>query len=184
MYREQLRATPAAVPLIRHGVGDALTEAGVADPAPLADIALVVGEATTNAVIHAYPPGAAGHVEVIVTRTPDSIIVTVKDEGDGMDKTLRETRGLGLGLPLMNSQTERLEIRTDTTGTIVTLHFPAVACGHTSAHARCRGPTPKRPVPASAAPSVTVIETTSPTDHRRSGCGELPSCGEVQRVSR
>jgi two-component sensor histidine kinase len=127
LYRERLAATPAAVPLARHGVGAALVQAGIADAALLADIALTVSEATTNAVRHAYPPGSDGHVDVTVSCSPSSIIVTVSDEGGGMNGALRDTGGLGVGLALMNSQTERLEIESDSAGTIVTLHFTAPA---------------------------------------------------------
>ena len=124
VYRERLPATPAAVRHARHGVIDALVRAGTADGPLLADIALAVSEATTNAVRHAYPPGSDGHIDVTVTCTPYSIIVTVKDEGVGMNAH-ENAHGLGLGLPLMNSQTECLEITSDTTGTIVTLRFTA-----------------------------------------------------------
>jgi len=125
LYRERLPATPAAVRLARHGVIDALTEAGIADAALLGDIALTVTEATTNAIRHAYPPGSDGHVDVTVNRAPSSIIVTVSDDGEGMKQALPETHGLGVGLAIMNSQTERVEIASDTTGTVVTLHFTA-----------------------------------------------------------
>jgi anti-sigma regulatory factor (Ser/Thr protein kinase) len=123
LYHERLPATPAAVRLVRHGVSDALTEAGVSDVGLLADIALAVSEATTNAVRHAYPAGTDGHIEVIVIRTAERIAITVSDEGAGMEDALNHTGGLGVGLALMNSQTERLDIASDTTGTIVTLHF-------------------------------------------------------------
>jgi two-component sensor histidine kinase len=127
LYRERLSATPAAVRLARHGVSDALVRAGIADAALLADIALTVSEATTNAVRHAYPDGSDGHVDVTVARTAESIIITVRDEGGGMNEALPETRGLGVGLALMYSQTERLEIESDSAGTVVTLHFTAPA---------------------------------------------------------
>ena len=121
LYREQLPATRASVGLARHDVRDALTEAGIADAALLADIALLVTEATTNAVRHAYPPGSAGHVDVTVNRTADSIMDSVEDGGVGMNAH-EHTDGLGLGLPIMNAQTARLEITSDATGTIVTMH--------------------------------------------------------------
>ena len=124
VYRERLPATPAAVRLARHGVSDALGRVGIADAALLADIALTVTEATTNAVRHAYPPDSDGRIDVTVKCTPPNITITVKDEGVGIN-TDRDPHGLGLGLSIMNSQTERLEIASDTTGTIVTLHFTA-----------------------------------------------------------
>jgi anti-sigma regulatory factor (Ser/Thr protein kinase) len=127
VYRQRLPATPAAVPLVRHGVSDALVRAGVADPALLADIALTVSEATTNAVRHAYPPGSGGHVDVTAIQTAHNVIVTVRDEGGGMLEALQDSPKQGVGLALMNSQTEHLEIASDGTETIVTLHFAATA---------------------------------------------------------
>ena len=114
--------TPAAVRLARHGVRDALARAGIADATLLADIALVVTEAATNAVRHAYPPGSAGHVDVAINRTPNNIIVTIQDQGTGINDH-EHTHGLGLGLPIMHAQTEQVEITSDTTGTAVTPYF-------------------------------------------------------------
>jgi two-component sensor histidine kinase len=72
--------------------------------------------------------GAA--VNVTLNRATSSIIITVIDEGEGMmEAALSETRGLGVGLAIMNSQTERLEIESDATGTMVTLHFSAPHTG-------------------------------------------------------
>jgi serine/threonine-protein kinase RsbW len=125
LYRVRLPATAAAVRLARHGVIDAFAQAGISDAALLADVALAVSEATTNVVRHAYPPdGDVGYFDVIVTRTPENLIVTVKDEGAGM-RAHPLTHGLGVGLQVMNSQAERLEIESDSTGTIVTLYFTA-----------------------------------------------------------
>jgi two-component sensor histidine kinase len=72
--------------------------------------------------------GAA--VNVTLNRATSSIIITVIDEGEGMmEAALSETRGLGVGLAIMNSQTERLEIESDATGTMVTLRFSAPHTG-------------------------------------------------------
>ena len=125
LYRERFPATAAAVRLSRHGDIDALVQDGVSDQALLADVALAVSEAATNAVRHAYPADSAdGHLDVTLIRTPDSLIVTVKDDGAGMNAH-SDAHGLRLGLAIMNSQTERLQIESDTTGTTVTLHFTA-----------------------------------------------------------
>ena len=126
LYRERLSATPSAVRLARRGVSDALVRDGIADAALLADIALTVSEATTNAVRHAYPGGSDGHVDVTVARTAETIIITVSDEGGGMT-TAQDAHASGVGLSLMNSQTDRLEITSGATGTVVTLHFTAPA---------------------------------------------------------
>jgi serine/threonine-protein kinase RsbW len=125
LYRDRLPATAQAVRLARHGVIDALAQAGVSDPVLLANVALAVSEAATNAVRHAYPPDSADrHLDITLTRTPGRLIVTIRDDGAGMDAHMN-TRGLGLGLAIMNSQTDRLQIESDSTGTSVTLYFTA-----------------------------------------------------------
>jgi anti-sigma regulatory factor (Ser/Thr protein kinase) len=123
LYRERLPATPATVPRARHGVRDALTEAGIRDSAFHANVALAVSEATTNAVRHAYPPNSGGHVEVVVALASNSLIITVSDQGRGMGGATRATRGMGLGLALIHTQTEHVKIQSGTTGTTLTLHF-------------------------------------------------------------
>jgi anti-sigma regulatory factor (Ser/Thr protein kinase) len=86
-------------------------------------VALAVSEAVANTVRHAYPTdGPAGHVDVDVTHTPGSLIVTVEDRGAGIDIESHRP-GLGIGIPIMQSQADRVEIDSDGNGTTVLLHF-------------------------------------------------------------
>ena len=122
LYQERLPATPEAVRHARRNVLDALTEIGVNDPALLSDVALTVSEAVGNAVRHAYPQGdPLGDVEV-TAETGDHLVVTVQDFGLGMNHD-NGSHGLGLGLPIMRSQTRRLDVTSDSTGTTLRLHF-------------------------------------------------------------
>lgn len=49
-----------------------------------ADIALVVGEATTNAVVHAYRDPAPGPLYTAATLGADSLTIWISDFGSGM----------------------------------------------------------------------------------------------------
>ena len=73
---------------------------------------LAVTEACTNVVVHAYPDGREGPMEVTATLTDDTLTVVVRDEGHGMG--LRpDSPGLGLGLPLIASLAETVRLGRD-----------------------------------------------------------------------
>ena len=103
-------AVPENVAALRHAVVDLADGAG-ADDRVRTDVALAVGEACANVVVHAYPPGDIGplivHAAVVGAR---EIIVTVVDQGQGMTPR-PDSPGLGLGLPLIANLSDRLEIQ-------------------------------------------------------------------------
>ena len=74
-------------------------------------IALAVSEAITNAVVHAYRDCEVGDVRVVACDKPDSLIVVVRDYGAGM-LPRADSPGLGLGLPLIATLAESLELGT------------------------------------------------------------------------
>lgn len=63
-------------------------------------IRLAVSEAVTNAVVHAYPPGAPGPVRISAAIAGHVLSVIVVDDGCGLGAA-RDSAGLGLGLALM-----------------------------------------------------------------------------------
>lgn len=95
------------VAVIRHvlgGLGDALN----LHPETLADVRLAVSEACSNVVVHAYPQHE-GHLDLEVIVGPERLIVTVRDHGTGMAPRA-DSPGLGVGLPLIASLAEALEL--------------------------------------------------------------------------
>ena len=96
------------VAAIRHAVVDLAKRCG-ADEAVCVDIALSVGEACANVVVHAYPPGDIGPLIVHAEVTDPRIVISVLDQGQGMTPR-PDSPGLGLGLPLIANLSDALEI--------------------------------------------------------------------------
>jgi serine/threonine-protein kinase RsbW len=115
------RATNIAV--VRHAFG-ALGEAFALDEEILSNIRLAVTEACTNVVVHAYPDGHEGLLEVAATLQADKLEVLVRDEGPGIGPR-PDSPGLGLGLPLIASLTESVQLgRDEDERTEVRMTFP------------------------------------------------------------
>jgi serine/threonine-protein kinase RsbW len=102
-----LPARAENVAVVRHAVGG-LGEALAVPEQTLADIRLAVTEACTNVVVHAYPHGE-GPMEVDACLGEERLAIVVRDEGRGM-LPRPDSPGLGLGLPLIATLTESLEL--------------------------------------------------------------------------
>src|SRR5436309_9493833 len=105
-----LPARAENVAVVRHaigGLGDALE---IPDQV-LADVKLAVTEACTNAVVHAYPDGD-GPLQVAAYLKAERLLLVVRDEGRGIVPRT-DSPGLGLGLPLIATLAEALELGTD-----------------------------------------------------------------------
>jgi anti-sigma regulatory factor (Ser/Thr protein kinase) len=102
-----LPARAENVAVVRHALGG-LGEALELDPQLLSDVKLAVTEACTNVVVHAYGEGD-GPMEVAATVEDEVLRVTVRDEGVGI-LPRPDSPGLGLGLPLIATLTESLEL--------------------------------------------------------------------------
>ena len=120
------RTVPATVenvgPLRRAVVALAL-RAG-ADDETKENVALAVGEACANVVVHAYPPDDVGVLILEAEVRGDELVVRVSDLGQGMVPR-PDSPGMGLGLPLIANVTDRMEIRDGPggVGTTVELGF-------------------------------------------------------------
>jgi serine/threonine-protein kinase RsbW len=99
------------IAIVRHAFG-ALGDAYALDEQVLSDIRLAVTEACTNVVVHAYPDGRDGPMEVFATMVGDELRVVVRDEGRGIGPR-PDSPGLGLGLPLIASLTQNVELGRD-----------------------------------------------------------------------
>jgi serine/threonine-protein kinase RsbW len=97
------------VAIARHTVVRHLNEAATSDP-PLSDVALAVSEAVTNVVHHAYVGRKPGPVRVRVDIGSHEIELLIEDHGSGMVPR-PDTPGLGLGLPVIATISERLDVR-------------------------------------------------------------------------
>jgi anti-sigma regulatory factor (Ser/Thr protein kinase) len=101
-------ARPQELGSIRRSVKAYAVEHGVLDPDA---VALAVSEAVSNVILHAYADAdEPGDVEVIARRhLDDGLVLMVCDDGRGM-KPRPDSPGLGVGLPLVATLTERFEV--------------------------------------------------------------------------
>ncbi len=84
------------------------------------DVLVSVGEATANAVEHAYGVGS-GQVDVTLSVEGEELIASVRDVGKW--RTTQES-GRGRGLPIMQNLASSMEIRRSDSGTEVRLTWP------------------------------------------------------------
>jgi len=109
-----LPARAENVAVIRHvlgGIGDALA----LHPEILSDVKLAVSEACANAVIHAYDEGEAGLLDLEVSALGEQLEIVVRDHRRGMAPRA-DSPGLGVGLPLMATLSQSLELTNRTDG--------------------------------------------------------------------
>jgi serine/threonine-protein kinase RsbW len=107
----KLPARAENVAVIRHAFGG-FAEALTVDEQTLADIKLAVTEACTNVVIHAYEEDEFGDLEVDASIDDSRLTVVIRDNGRGIVPR-PDSPGLGLGLPLIATLAESLELGKD-----------------------------------------------------------------------
>jgi len=106
--------------LVRLVVAAVAKEAGFTDES-VADIKVALSEASTNVVRHAYHDAAREKevIEITCYELPDSMVLEVIDHGCGMPLPPPPSEGLGLGI--MGSLMDDVEVETGKTGTTVLL---------------------------------------------------------------
>jgi serine/threonine-protein kinase RsbW len=130
----QIAARAENVALARLALTGVAAAAG-APPAVVADLKLAVSEACTNAVQHAYTDTRANGDRRVTLRfvvSERKLRVEVEDEGSGFGFVTRgsweeslddiaevDDRGLGMGLTIVRSVTDELEIESGDLGTRV-----------------------------------------------------------------
>ena len=121
----QLPASPESVTDARHEAADYLERLGE----PSYEIELAVTEAVKNAVEHAFPGDRSGSVWLrIETLVPDTLVVSVTDDGIGITPDLGSdglrSDGLGIGLSLIGRFSHDFDIcDAEPHGTAVTMRF-------------------------------------------------------------
>ncbi len=132
--RRSYPAEPRAAALAREEVV-ALAERHGATEEQLDAVRLLVSEAVTNAVRHAYPDGA-GTISAMATATAARVTLLVSDDGIG-PRTPSRDPGAGWGWPLIAALSERFTIRRRSTGgTEVEMHVRIGRGGDRPAHMR------------------------------------------------
>ena len=121
----QFEATFPAVPLgvaAVRGEMTAIARRCGLDELGVGDVALAVSEAATNAVVHAN----AETIYVTASQADGQLTIVVADDGGGMSPR-PDSPGMGLGLPIIASVTQRFEIVSDEGRTEVHMTFPCPA---------------------------------------------------------
>jgi anti-sigma regulatory factor (Ser/Thr protein kinase) len=107
-------AVPESVPRARKELTAFAIGAG-ATGEQLEGIRLVVSEAVSNAVLHAYD-GVQGEIQVTAAVVPGELWILIADEGAGLRAERSENRGLGLGLGWMAQFSDGLTLLTRSSG--------------------------------------------------------------------
>ncbi|MGY4690187.1 anti-sigma F factor [Salibacterium sp. K-3] len=98
----------------------------------LTELKTVVSEAVTNSILHGYDENPAGTISVMVKIETDTLEITIKDEGAGIDNieqakeplftTKPEMERSGMGFTIMENFMDEVEIISESgTGTTVYL---------------------------------------------------------------
>jgi two-component sensor histidine kinase len=71
-------------------------------------LAIVINELAMNAAKHAYPWGDRGALHVKCSRQGGKLVVTVADEGEGLDQRFAAGRSKGLGMSIIEAIVRQL----------------------------------------------------------------------------
>ena len=115
-----LPAVPQSVSVARRAVMNALSGIAVDRDA----VSVVVSEAVTNAVVHAYRDRTEpGRVRVSASLNDAGVEIGVADDGLGM-KPRVDSPGIGLGVPLMADLADQVDVCSgDPRGTRIAARF-------------------------------------------------------------
>jgi anti-sigma regulatory factor (Ser/Thr protein kinase) len=143
---ESYSAVADSVACARSAVAEFAASAGL-DGEQLDRVRLVVSEAVTNAILHAYPY-APGPVHVMAAAGDEELLVLVRDEGRGLHADTPNP-GLGLGLTIMERVSDGFELAERTAGGLeARLQFKLPALQSAQRGRRPRGSLASAPAPA------------------------------------
>ncbi len=111
------------VPKLRQQAVRYAREHKVEEP-PIGDLALAIGEAITNVVVHAFRTGEPGTMTVSLSIEPsdNEVKVLVADDGIGF-RPNPDSPGLGLGMPLITTLAETVAVRSPQGGRGTEVHM-------------------------------------------------------------
>ena len=126
VLRLTLPAEPASVPALRRRTSSFAAAQGAGKDL-VADVALAVSEAVTNAVKYAKVSGTDSVLDLCAARREGWLEVRVRDRGEAFGKG--SVDGLGLGLTIIARLAADLRIVQEGEGTEVRMRFPLPAEG-------------------------------------------------------
>lgn len=159
MLRLSLPARPENIAVVRHALAGLAAELG-GMPELVDDIKTAVSEAATNAIVHAYPEGEEGALEVSA-RVNDGrrLEIVLRDRGIGMQPrpVSMEEPSLRVGLALIGAVADGFEVRGEQgEGTEVRITFDLDRDGDGDG---VYGPTRDLPLPEREATHLAVNAT-------------------------
>jgi anti-sigma regulatory factor (Ser/Thr protein kinase) len=118
-FRQDIAAVPSSLIGVRREL-DRLLAGRAIPPERTQDVRLAVTEACANAVVHAYPEGEPGTVQVTADLTTETLVVAVRDYGSGFGA--HHSR-IGVGMRLIRTLAESVLIDDADPGTAVRMTF-------------------------------------------------------------
>lgn len=114
------------------------------EAARAAPVALIVGEAISNAIKHAFPRGRAGMINVTLSRSENRVALMIKDDGTGYSGKRPNSLGARLMSEMARSLGGVLTVEGDagacvSTSFLLTSSSEAAAAASAATHARRRG---------------------------------------------
>lgn len=126
----KLPARTENLAVIRHAVSNVARQHGMRE-SRVADLQIVVTEACSNVVVHAYPDRSNGplEVEVACEAEDDELALVVRDRGAGFQASaVAERQSLRLGLALISTLSRSFDVsRREGAGTEVSVLLPLFA---------------------------------------------------------
>lgn len=119
--RLELKGVPSSVTLVR-SVLRTLARTSELGVELLDDLGTAVSEACNNVVLHAYPAKPGPLIFSLAIRA-DAVEVAVRDRGCGICPGRVDSRGLGMGIVLINSLADQAEFTSGCNGTEVRMLF-------------------------------------------------------------
>lgn len=118
-----VEATPDRLADIRRQLAAWLAPIGLSDTSA-ADIVLVVNEACTNSIEHAYRDGTPGRINLEARLEGSQIVVCIADFGVWKTPP-RHSTTRGRGMPIMDAVSAHVDVEHTASGTTVRITFDA-----------------------------------------------------------